>query len=163
MATSVLDRPDVTAGLDAGTGRWHATVGAGRYTVREWTWGERWRLVDGCTRGGGFDRGAFVDHLLGLLVTPVPAGGDRALVAAVTLRLLGVEPGARPASLLAAEAALIRAWGVGPAELDAQPARRLDQHLAALTTSPATSPAAAPVSPGWDEAAGWNAIVVSDG
>lgn len=159
MVACVLDRPDVVVVLDPATGRWRVTVGAFAGTVREWSWGERWRLVDGCVRGAPisatFDRAAFVDGLVDLLVEPTPGYDDRPLVAAVTLRLLGVDPDDRPVPLLAAEAVLVEAWRLGPAELDGQPARRLDQHLAAR---PRPEPAVAQ-----EVTAGWNTIVVTDG
>jgi hypothetical protein len=155
MAGSVLDRPEVRVDPDLAQGTW--TVGlppAARpaYRVRGWTWGERRRLVDSCVVGSSFDRERFVGALVQLLVEPRPPAEDAPVLAATALRLLGIEPDARPPSLLRSEAVLAATWGWGPVQLDPQPADRIDRHLMELAVS-ATS----------GTTTGWNEIEVVDG
>jgi hypothetical protein len=152
---SVVELAEVAVTADLRDGTWAVEIPSGRHRVREWTWGERRRLVDSAIRPGPvLDAEAFVEGLVALLVDPVPSAPDRDLLGAVTLRLLGVAPGQQPPSLLGAEAAFARAWGFGPAELDHQPAPRLDQQLALL---PPLEPTVAP------HRGEWTSIVVDDG
>lgn len=150
MATSVLERPEVRVESDPVTGVWTIRLGDRSYRVREWTWGERRRLVDSDVRDGTFLRGDFVNGLVKLLVSPAPEDEEVPVLAAAALRLLGVEPQARPVPLLAAEAAFASRWGWGPAQLDRQPASRMDRHLALMSADAV-------------ESSGWNRIEVVDG
>lgn len=154
---TVLDHVD--AERDLATGTWRVRAGAAQHDVREWTWGERRRLVSACVRPGPagpeLDSEAFLDGLVELLVAPPPQPAQRDLLAAVTLRLCGVVPGASARSLLQAEARLAREWGWGPAELDHQPAPRIDEHLRAWSGS-AAGPA------GTADGSGWTGVIVVD-
>lgn len=151
---TVLDHVD--AERDLATGTWRVRVGATQHDVREWTWGERRRLVSACVRPGPvgpeLDAEAFLDGLVELLVAPPPQPSQRDLLAAVTLRLCGVVPDAPAGSLLEAEARLARGWGWGPAELDHQPAPRIDEHLGAWS-----GPSAATA-----DRSGWTGVIVVD-
>ncbi len=150
---SVLDHPAVGVVPSARDGTWSVVVPGGQYLIREWTWGERRRLVDLCADGaGGFDGERFAREMVALIVEPDPGAESRELVAAIALRLLGVAPGQRPLPLLEAEASFARAWGFGPRELDRQPALRLDQQLAHLPAVEHSSNAVP---------AGWTSIVVA--
>jgi hypothetical protein len=149
MTGSILDRPEVRVELDSATGAWTVGLGDRSYRVREWTWGERRRLVDGHVRDGGFLREAFVTALVDRLVSLLPDEVEVPVLAAATLRVLGVDPRARPILLFAAEALVATSWGWGPAQLDPQPASRIDRHVAAMASTPAEPP-------------GWNRIDVVD-
>ncbi len=145
--SSVLDAVDVTP--DLSSGHWQVRFGGFEHTVRPWTWGERRRLLAASLRPGPrLDRDAFLEGLVGLLSDPPPEAAGRAVIAAVALRLCGVEPGQRVAPLLDAEAWLAQTWRWGPAELDHQPAPRIDEQLRDLAAPAPTD--------------GWNRIEVHD-
>jgi hypothetical protein len=170
-AWSVLDLPGVVVDADVATGGWQvalpAQAAAGRpaggpaagpaagsasqYRIREWTWGERRRLVAASMRADGrLDRARFLRRLVELLADPVPEAGEDALLASVALRLLGVGSSSWVGSLPSAEAVLARTWGWGPAELDQQPAPWVDGHLRALGGQPTAAASQA----------GWTTIIV---
>lgn len=138
---------------DVRGGTWQLSGWGHDHVLREWTWGERQRLVDGCVGSSGLDTHAFVHALLGLLLRPAAPSGLEPLYACVALGLLGVEAGRRVEPLVDAQVRVARAFGWGPAELDAQPAAEVDRMLrAAVAPRSATPPATGAV--------GWNSIVV---
>lgn len=149
---TALDLVDVTP--DLGRGTWRVAIGDRAYTVREWTWGERRRLLAACVRdddgAAALDGASFAQGVVQLLVAPPPPSDARDLLAAVALRLCGVVPGARPAPLLESEVRLARERGWGPAELDHQPAPRIDEQLRA------------PAGSGAGAADGWSGVIVID-
>jgi hypothetical protein len=149
MTHSILARPEVRVAAGSATESWGVDVEDATFKVRGWTWRERRRLVDSFVHGDVFERDGFIQGLVELLVSPTPEDDEVPVLAAVTLRLLGVDPRARPPSLLASEALLAKRWGWGPAELDPQPAARIDRHLAAIPAMPLKTP-------------GWNRIDVVD-
>jgi len=159
---SVLEHPDVAVSPDVRGGTWTVDVPAGRYSVRRWTWGERRHLLDACgdVANGKFDRRRFARTLCNLVVEPPPAAApDAVVLAAVALRLLGADPDQPVLPLLDAEALFARSWRWGPAELDGQPADRLDRHGTRLAEEAQQAATAAP--PRLDD--GWTSIVVDDG
>ncbi len=153
MIGSVLDCESLRVRHDPSSATWELTAGEAAFTIREWTWGERRRVISAAVVGEGddaiLDREAFVEGFTGLVADPVPDAGLRPLVAAAALRLLGARPGVPVPSLLETEAALAGTWRWGPAELDGQPAPRLDEHAARLRTTSGGPP-------------GWSSILVGD-
>jgi hypothetical protein len=118
--------------------------------VREWTWGERRRLVEAALDGGRLDRERFVDGLVELVMEPVPPAELRSLFAHVALRLLGVRGGARPPSLVESERRLARELGWTPQMIDAQAAAAIDRLVGEVEPAEAEAPP------------GWTRIVVDD-
>ncbi len=154
MSGSVLDCDGVAVRHDPTSATWELTAAGAAFTIREWTWGERRRVIAAAVLGEGdgaiLDGAAFAAAFTDLVADPAPGAELRPVVAAAALRLLGARPDAPVRPLLESEAALAGAWRCGPAELDGQPAPRLDEHAARLQ----------PAAPG---PPGWNSIVVGDG
>src|SRR5690606_10513918 len=69
---TALDLVDVTP--DLGRGTWRVAIGDRAYTVREWTWGERRRLLAACVRdddgAAALDGASFAQGVVQLLVAP---------------------------------------------------------------------------------------------
>jgi len=154
MISSVLDHDEIVVRRDVAVANWSVEVEADRFEVREWTWGERVRLIESCLEPNRFDRSGFTDRLVELLVEPTPSGDAVAVLAAIALRLQGVDPDAAPpATLLDSERRLIAEWGWTFDQLDKQSACRIDRHL---QETPALRQAANAAGPEW------NSIVVLD-
>ena len=136
---------------DLERGPWIVTCGAERFEVREWTWGERARLLEACAHGGNFDRNLFVDGLLELVVTPAPGRELRPLLALVVLQLFGVRESSPRVGLTRMEDALMRRFGWMPSRFDGEQACALDR-LAAEILGDASAAA--------QGASTWNRIVV---
>lgn len=149
MVPVPVDVDGMAVRRDLRDGTWRLDAWGHAHALREWTWGERARLVDGCVGSRGFDRHRFMDGLLDLLLDPEPPEGLAALYAYVALGLLGVRAGHRVEPLVRSQVRIARAFGWGPAELDRQPASQVDRMLEALS---APQPASG----------GWNSIVVVD-
>lgn len=129
-----------------------ATPAGAKLRLREWSWGERARLIAACTVEGQFDRARFVDAFVELLFAPSPPDEERELLACVALELLGVSEEGSRTPLAARELAFAQRLGWSPAQLDAQGAPGLDRIWAQLARTPPTQ-----------RADGWNTIeVVSD-
>jgi hypothetical protein len=155
MVTIPLPVDGLSAWRDVATGEFELACAGARVRLREWTWGERRRLVEACARDGRLDRSAFLDGLLELLCDPPPPVEMRTVFGFAALALLGV--GGGPVStvpLPTTEAALARELGWTPSLLDGQAASAVDRVVAALGGA---APVRAPVDDGWTR------IVVDDG
>lgn len=152
-----LNAPSYCSGLeierDLASGAFTiSTAGGATLRLREWTWGERARLVAACSSDGVFDRARFVAAFAELVFVPPPPVEQRELLACVALELLGVSENAPRTSLAARELVFAQHLGWTPTQLDAQAAPALDRMAAQL--------AHAQLAPRDDA---WNTIeVVSD-
>ncbi len=118
-------------------------VGFGQeVTLREWTWGERRRLLAERTSTGRLDPAAFITDLLDLVCRPALPQPLQPIFAHAALLLLGVRPGqASQPTLLESELLMAEAFGWTPLAIDREPAGRLDALVAELRRrrSPASS------------------------
>ncbi|MET0389344.1 MAG: hypothetical protein ABW321_25445 [Polyangiales bacterium] len=159
MFSVAITPPDALAGLtirqDLGSGRYALTGFGQRCILREWTWGERRRLLAACVSHGQLDRTRFVDALLGLLTEPTPTGPAREIYASGVLWLLGITPERALPQCTAAEVALAERFGWGPTALERESAVTLDRWLvqAALSVKPSAATR---------HESGWNQIAVHD-
>jgi hypothetical protein len=143
-----LEIDEIAASCDPRDGGFEITAWGDVYRMREWTWGERMRLVELCTRGGALDATAFVKGLVAMLFEPAPPVDLQPLFGHVALSLMGVRPGQRPVPLRRAELRLAQAFGWTPGAIDAEGAPALDRLLGELDGVRAPRQEAGP-SPGW--------------
>lgn len=133
MIAVPLDVDGVTARYDPSENSWRIGGAGDDHVLREWTWGERHRLIAACTRDGRLDPRALIAGLVALLLTPEPVEELRDLYAYVSLRLLGVPDDHRPMALVDAEWLLAERFGWRPEDFDAEPAGAIDRLLHRLT------------------------------
>lgn len=159
-----VDVEGLDVAFDPGEGAWTLSGWGAVSRLREWTWGERRRLVEACTTAAGLDSPRFLDGLLRLLVDPPPPPSLRALYGYVCLGLLGAGDDADLQPLVERELLLARACGWSPHALDSDPAGGLDRLVRALRDSePTDRRAAVPHPPVAGGASGWTSIVIVDG
>lgn len=144
-----LDVEGVTASFDPADGGWRIMLDESEFQLREWTWGERHRLISASTQRGRLDRSAFLDGLVALLVTPAPPHELTALFACCALKLMGVPEGAQPVPLAEAERWLAERFGWRPGDLDGERSGDIDRLLSQLAVEgQSVIPHRAP-GPGW--------------
>lgn len=148
--------PGISARRDVTSGVFELTAFGEPFRLREWTWGERRRMVEAAAAGPSLDRAVFLRGLLDTLCSPSPPEAFDPLYGHVVLTLLGVRPGDRPLSFERAELLMARHLGWTPSMIDGEPAGRLDQLVARLEQDAPLSRAAGGAAPD----AGWNRIVL---
>lgn len=122
---------------DVRAGRWHCTGWGGAWALREWTWGERRRLVETCCRDDGFDDDLFTAAVPGLLYEPEPPAELAPLFTVAALDLLDLDE-APDVALDEAERMLAERFGWRPTEMDGEPARAIDRLLRELLPGSST-------------------------
>lgn len=130
--------------------------------LREWTFGERRRLLRACVGSTGFDEGRFLEAFTQLVYSPAPPEGLRPLFAHLALSLFGVDDG--PClSQEEADLCLARELGVLPSRSDGESAPELDRLIRSLSagSSPSVGSAAQPGSASKSND-GWTRILVVD-
>jgi hypothetical protein len=122
----------ITIERDLRSGAWHLRAGAASATLREWTWGERRRLLESATAEGTLDGALFIAGLLDLVLDAVLPDVDASTLAFTCLYLLGVPENARPAPLARAEFLAATTFGWAPQQMARQPASDIDRLLASI-------------------------------
>jgi hypothetical protein len=160
-----LEIDEIAASCDPRDGGFEITAWGDVYRMREWTWGERLRLVELCSRGGALDAPAFVNGLVTMLFEPVPPSDLQPLFGHVALSLMGVRSGQQPMPLRRAELRLAQAFGWTPGAIGAEPASGLDRLLCELDLGPRDREKAVHGAPRQERGpvAGWKRIQVDDG
>ena len=139
---------DARAWLRLEDGSFRVEVDSVGRSLRPWRWGERRRMVEGCSLGGRLRREAFVSAICSTLYEPAP-GGDLERHAWIALTLMGVRAGLPFAER---DHRLARAFGWTPGDLEQEPVQPLDRLLEQIDDT-------SPVGGSGD---GWTRIVVND-
>lgn len=145
MRVLLDDLPEVAIDYHPGTHRWTVQADALATTLREWTWGERKRLLRASVTGGALDADQFARSFTTLLCAPPPAAELTPLATYIGLSLFAREDG-RP--IAAAERKAARALGLPPGALDGELVSDVE---ACLPDAPAVDapPVAPPSEAGW--------------
>ncbi|MBV7335211.1 hypothetical protein KFU94_44620 [Chloroflexi bacterium TSY] len=126
-----VDIPDATVWRDLHHNTWTIEEQGQTYTLSEWDWGQRHRLIRTAAASGQFDYTVFIQELFEVLLDPIPTiNQDR--YAFLCLNLLDVPEHAPPMSLVRAEIVLAQAFGWRPLDLADHPASLLDDMIHAL-------------------------------
>ncbi len=148
-----LELDGVHARRDLRTGELEIDVLGVSCRAREWTWGERRRLLESASFSGRLDRALLLEGLGELCFDPAPPRSLLPVFAYVLLAAQGVRRGDRPAPLERSELELVRTLGWTPSTIDGQRAGAVDRLVAALAPPAQAAP---------EGGTGWTRIVVGD-
>lgn len=144
MRADLHDLEELAIGYWPGEHVWHVHTDGLEMSLREWTWGERKRLLLAAQRNDGLDLDALCEGFVELLYQPAPPPTLAPLFTYVGLRLFRADGLAGGLTLAEAEQRLATELGLPPSRLDVERVSDLEHWVRTLSESGPAIP-----EPGW--------------